>query len=228
MHQPLFTMNKVHTVFSALIILSCTLFSPAQAYQVPQTPTQFKAYYNSGTYEKELTQAIVDARRFIIARADSNKKNDQDSKLAIILDIDETSLSNYPKMVAHNFVNTKEQIHQAILQGDAPAIAPTLSLYNEALQHGVTVFFVTGRHESEREATIDNLKKAGYKNWAGLYVRPNDYDQPSIVPFKSQTRAAIARKGYLIIASIGDQQSDLTGGYAEKTFKLPNPYYYLP
>jgi hypothetical protein len=27
---------------------------------------------------------------------------------------------------------------------------------------------------------------------------------------------------------LGDQNSDLTGGYAERGFKLPNPYYYLP
>jgi len=27
---------------------------------------------------------------------------------------------------------------------------------------------------------------------------------------------------------MGDQESDLRGGYAEKTFKLPNPVYFLP
>jgi hypothetical protein len=27
---------------------------------------------------------------------------------------------------------------------------------------------------------------------------------------------------------MGDQESDLSGGYAEKTFKLPNPVYFLP
>jgi len=29
----------------------------------------------------------------------------------------------------------------------------------------------------------------------------------------------------MIIANIGDQESDLAGGFAEKTFKLPNPFY---
>jgi len=48
-----------------------------------------------------------------------------------------------------------------------------------------------------------------------------------LVTFKSEARAAITKQGYTIIASIGDQYSDLKGGYAEKTFKLPNPYYYL-
>jgi acid phosphatase len=29
----------------------------------------------------------------------------------------------------------------------------------------------------------------------------------------------------VIIANMGDQASDLAGGHAEKTFKLPNPFY---
>jgi hypothetical protein len=29
----------------------------------------------------------------------------------------------------------------------------------------------------------------------------------------------------VIIANLGDQFSDLAGGYAERTFKLPNPFY---
>ena len=31
-----------------------------------------------------------------------------------------------------------------------------------------------------------------------------------------------------IIASVGDQWSDLDGGYAERVFKLPNPFYFIP
>ena len=38
----------------------------------------------------------------------------------------------------------------------------------------------------------------------------------------------LTEQGYTILLSIGDQQSDLDGGYAERTFKLPNPVYFLP
>ena len=34
--------------------------------------------------------------------------------------------------------------------------------------------------------------------------------------------------GRVIIANLGDQDSDLTGGYAERTFKLPDPFYFTP
>ncbi|HAU3856875.1 TPA: HAD family acid phosphatase, partial [Legionella pneumophila] len=157
-----------------------------------------------------------------------NKNNKHPQKLAIVLDIDETSLSNYDKMVKRDFTGSKEQIHKEILAANSPAIKPMLTLYKNALKQGIKVFFVTGRQESERDATRANLIKAGYTKWAGLYLRPNGYSSPSIIPFKSKAREMIAKKGYTIIASIGDQCSDIQGGYAKKGFKLPNPFYYLP
>jgi hypothetical protein len=48
------------------------------------------------------------------------------------------------------------------------------------------------------------------------------------IPYKSGTRAYIESQGYEIVADIGDQFSDLEGGFADKTFKMPNPNYYLP
>jgi acid phosphatase len=35
-------------------------------------------------------------------------------------------------------------------------------------------------------------------------------------------------KGYTVLASVGDQPSDLAGGYAERSFLMPNPFYRLP
>jgi hypothetical protein len=48
------------------------------------------------------------------------------------------------------------------------------------------------------------------------------------IHYKSATRAYIESQGYDIVGNFGDQFSDLIGGYADKTFKLPNPNYYLP
>ena len=48
------------------------------------------------------------------------------------------------------------------------------------------------------------------------------------IQYKSGTRAYIESQGYDIVANFGDQFSDLEGGFADKTFKLPNPNYYLP
>jgi hypothetical protein len=34
--------------------------------------------------------------------------------------------------------------------------------------------------------------------------------------------------GFDIVANFGDQFSDLNGGFSDKTFKMPNPNYFLP
>ncbi|MFC8859492.1 HAD family acid phosphatase, partial [[Kitasatospora] papulosa] len=40
--------------------------------------------------------------------------------------------------------------------------------------------------------------------------------------YKTEQRAKIEGKGYTIIANIGNNTTDLVGGHAERTFKLPD------
>lgn len=214
-----------------LVTLTATLIFSASFSEPPNLSLlkkEVRDYYDSGLYQKELIKKIEQAHEFIISQAISNQKNKIHQKLALVLDIDETSLSNYEKMAKRDFVGSRQQIHHEILAADSPPIKPMLSLYHDALDHGIKVFFVTGRTESERNATKENLVKAGYTHWSGLYLRPKEYSHQSIIPFKSKTRETIAKKGYTIVASIGDQYSDISGGNAIKGFKLPNPFYYLP
>ncbi|MFA5959224.1 MAG: HAD family acid phosphatase [Tatlockia sp.] len=189
---------------------------------------EITAYHDSGFYEKELACVINQAKAYLSSQIAINTRLGNKRKLALVLDIDETSLSNYPRMAKRQFDGNKAQITQDIQAADAPAINPTLALYTFAKQHGVDVFFVTGRSTALLQATQKNLVKAGYNNWDGLFFKPNNYHQASIIPFKAETRKLIEQKGYTIVASIGDQFSDIKGGYAQKGFKLPNPYYYLP
>ena len=48
------------------------------------------------------------------------------------------------------------------------------------------------------------------------------------IHYKSATRAHIESLGYEIVGNFGDQFSDLIGGSADRTFKMPNPNYFLP
>ena len=217
----------MYTFFAVICAFILNKSSFAEPANLTLLTEKIQAYHDSGAYQKELKHVMTRAHHFVVNRVQANAHHTPHEKLAIVLDIDETSLSNYDKIVARGFTTNHERIHRDVLAADVPAIKDMLTFYDDALKQGVAVFFVTGRIESDRRATIKNLKQAGYHDWAGLYLKPNNYNQPSIIPFKSQTRAAISKLGYTIIASIGDQQSDLTGGYAEKTFKLPNPFYYL-
>lgn len=185
-------------------------------------------YHDSGNYDRELIAVIDKAQHYIDSQVRINNQRKHKRKLALVLDIDETSLTNYDKMVKRDFYGNHEQIHQEILAADAPAIQPMLSLYRHALKQGIKIFFVTGRRTAETDATKTNLLRAGYKDWSGLYMRPDGYHYPSVERFKAHARALICQDGYTVIATIGDQYSDLLGGFAQKEFKLPNPFYYLP
>lgn len=85
--------------------------------------------------------------------------------------------------------------------------------------------FITARKESQRAVTEKNLHGAGYDGWTKLVLKL-DSDTSSAQAYKTAARAALA-KDYTIIANIGDQLSDLAGGSAECTFKLPNPFYFI-
>ncbi len=89
------------------------------------------------------------------------------------------------------------------------------------------MFFITGRPDNipqVREQTRANLESAGYHNWAGLSLNPGGL---ATVPYKSGERAKIERRDYRIVANVGDQESDLQGGHADRAFKLPNPFYFI-
>ena len=146
-------------------------------------------------------------------------------KPAIVLDIDETSLSNYSLLAAALFADAPATLNLAGLLAISPAIKPTLAIYRYARANGIAVFFVTGRPAAINSLTESNLKSAGYdKGWDGLMNKTSD---KGTMAFKSGARAEIEKKGYTIVANIGDQESDLAGGHAEEAFKLPNPFYFI-
>jgi predicted secreted acid phosphatase len=64
--------------------------------------------------------------------------------------------------------------------------------------------------------------------FCGPYIHATPAASCPTIQYKSGTRAYIESQGYDIVADFGDQFSDLLGGFADKTFKMPNPNYYLP
>jgi len=187
-----------------------------------------RQYHDSGDYDRDVAAQVAQAKDYLLEQVTHLNGLKNKKRLAIVLDIDETSLSNYPNLIQQDFANNQVAIHAALLKGNDPAIRPTLDLYNTARKHGVDVFFITGRNEAERASTERNLIEAGYTKWTKLYVKPENYHNPSAAPFKSTFRKEIEAHDYTIILSLGDQYSDLTGGHALKGFKLPNPFYHIP
>lgn len=182
-------------------------------------------YHDSGEYEKDIARTIKQAEAYLKDRIEKNKGH---KKLAIVLDIDETALSNYADMVKMGFGGTLKEIEDAEGQGKCEAIKPTLDLYQMAKAHDVAVFFITARRELYRPGTESNLVNAGYKSYDGLYLLPMDYHDKSVAAYKVASRKEIESKGYDIVLSLSDQEADLRGGHADKAFKLPDPFYLVP
>jgi acid phosphatase len=150
-------------------------------------------------------------------------------KLALILDIDETTLSNYQEEVGADFAYNKPVFDAWVETAQAPAIPGTLRLYKEAQRLGVSVLFITGRDESQRGATERNLRAQGFDHWQELMMRPADHGSQSIGEFKQVARSQMVAKGYTLALNVGDQWSDLKGKpEAEFSVKYPDPYYFIP
>jgi hypothetical protein len=151
-------------------------------------------------------------------------------KLAMVLDVDETSLSNYCEMKREDYGFLSAMFNEWEVSSAADMPVPgTLRLFNKARAAGVEVFFITGRPDEQRAATAKNLDAAGYKGWKGLGLRVGPQMTMGTAAFKSEERKKIVDAGYRIVMSVGDQWSDLNGeSKAEISVKLPNPFYYLP
>lgn len=183
---------------------------------------QIRSYYDSGRQAQDVARVEARAQSYIDQRVKAGAR-----KPALVLDIDDTSLSSYTYEIAENFGYDAASWNEWMTDGKFPVMPATLALAAHVQREGVAVFFVTGRREAQRAATARELHALGYI-WTGLYLRPPSDHRKSVIPFKSSARATIAAAGYDVLASIGDQWSDSCGGSTERLYKLPNPMYYLP
>jgi hypothetical protein len=154
------------------------------------------------TWQRDVRTVIDTALPYVQQRT----ANTSGRQLAIVFDVDNTTLET--------------DFHEWY-EFPTPAVQPSLALARYAKSRGVAVFFVTARPGIIHSWTDHNLRTVGYPV-DGLYVRdlPDLFDELSA--YKTRKRAEIEAKGYTIIANIGNRDTDLVGGHAERTFKLPD------
>ena len=191
---------------------------------------QVRAYHECtctcGCLANDIDRQADRAIAFLRQRAASRKPQE---KLALILDIDETTLSNYKEELDNDFAYIPATFDAWVVSAQAPAIGGTLRLYKEAQKLGVSIFFITGRWEKERDATERNLRAEGFDRWQELTMRSEEDGSETIGEFKAEIRRRIAAKGYTLALNVGDQWSDLKGKpEAEYNVKYPDPYYFIP
>ena len=147
---------------ASLVVAGClSVYSAcAAALATPNmwdTQERINRYIESGQYDTDVAAVVAQARAYMEQRAPAV------SKPAIVLDIDETALTNWPAYRANGWARITggpcdvERGPCGTLawqqMAAAKAIAPTLELAKRAEALNVAVFFITGRMENLREAT---------------------------------------------------------------------------
>lgn len=221
-------MNMLQSFFmKGLLILPClALVACAPITHEPENLSTLKekvlSYSESELYEKDLTTATRGATAFLRAR-----KAPGDEKLAVIFDIDETTLSNLPHMKKTDWGYQPKVWDAWVATAEGEAIEPLRKIYQLAVELDYKIIFLTGRTEADRSATARNLRQEGMGTYDRLILRPRRGTAPyeKAIVFKTNVRKKLEDEGYTIVANFGDQTSDLEGGYSERTYKLPNPFY---
>ncbi len=179
------------------------------------------------------------------------------SQKAIVLDVDDTTLTTWNYEIFSNWAYVPAT-NATYVNGELfPATPGMVAMVNKAKAEGYAIFFLTGRPALQEAATLGNLTSsdsigldAGYPTPTtlndgedGLFTKPALADYPAYLKtacaadpggacttthYKTAVRAHIESLGYDIVANFGDQFSDLKGGFADQTFKMPNPNYFLP
>jgi predicted secreted acid phosphatase len=208
----------MRTIFMLIALLLSGDAAVASSAPPPSTPDEIVAYHDSGEWDADISRVIRRAERQV-------RRHRHDTRPAVVLDIDDTSLSNYQCLKEFGFDRAASDCGK---RSDLPAIPQTLRLYRLARNNHVTVFFITGRRAKARRPTLRNLRAAGYRGKLRVRMRPNHEAAGTHDGWKARTRSGLEARGYRIVANVGDQRSDLDGGHALRRFKLPNPMYVIP
>jgi hypothetical protein len=210
------------TVFLLALVPGTSAATPPS---YPATPDEIREYRQSGDWGRDIGAVTKRAAAWLKKRTAARNAP---RRPAIVFDIDETTLDNYPCIAAGGFADVKTALAVCVVRYDTPALKRVRAVFRLARKLKIRIVFITGRPEATREGTLRDLRDSGYTGKYTLVMRPNDYARDSVVPFKAGARRSIQRKGFKIIANVGDQRSDLNGGFSERRFYIPNPMYLTP
>ncbi|MEQ1607295.1 MAG: 5'-nucleotidase, lipoprotein e(P4) family [Pyrinomonadaceae bacterium] len=159
--------------------------------------------------------------------ADLDKKNikklpkaEQKKPRAIVVDIDETVLDNSPSQALSIKNKTPFNLNEWYAWGEmrkAKAIPGSVDFLNYAVSKGAKVFFVSNRDEVQKQATIDNLKNAGFKDASTDNVLMRQVDAENKPISTKEPRRQFILQKYRIVILMGDNLDDLSNVFERKS-----------
>jgi predicted secreted acid phosphatase len=123
---------------------------------------QIKHYYGTASdsnYARQMHQIVGSAENYL---AWASHQHHGQGKPAVVFDIDDTLLNTYDYEIANQFGFTPASNAVFVNAGAFPAVFFMPELVSFAASHGYAVFFITGRRQTQTDATVANLVSAGY------------------------------------------------------------------
>ncbi|MFO7865054.1 MAG: 5'-nucleotidase, lipoprotein e(P4) family [Salinivirgaceae bacterium] len=234
-------MNKViYIIALAFIFVSCNCQAPQKAEK--QKSSDY-LLLSTVWYQVSAERVALYHQAYNIAkmRIDQIGQTDYERQPAVVLDIDETVLDNSPYQAWCVQTGNKfspETWNKWVQQADATPLTGALEFTKYAKENGVEVIYLSNRHVSQLEATLQNLSDLNFPNASAEYVFLKDSTSN-----KKYRREKVNEK-YEIALLVGDnlgdfdhlydyranrnahkvveEQKDLFG---DKFIMLPNPMY---
>ena len=188
-------------------------------------------FRESGGYTADIRGTVAAARTYLDHwLATQCHEQVRDCRAMIVSDIDDTIVSWYSfyasPAVGWQYLPSLEAV--AMADCSTPPIRQTIAFLKEAQSRGVTLALITGRKSPSRAVTASCLAKVGITGEHYLILRsPSEYTMTA-AEYKANRRRILERAGWRIALSIGDQVSDMAGGYTDAGFLVPNPMYFIP
>ena len=193
---------------------------PARADPIPAGPraaAEIRAYHDSGAWARDRA-AVADRA---LATLEAWRGANPSAAGALVTDLDDTLVSWYRAYDRADFAGKAPARWCA-----QPLIRPVARLTAHARALGLRVIVLTGRKETARAPTAECLRRLGI-GFDALVMRERAEEGLTAARWKAAERARIEASGLPVVVAIGDQASDLAGGHALATFRLPNPMYVI-
>jgi acid phosphatase len=181
-------------------------------------------FTHTAQYQKEFSAATRAARAFC---SNYKAEHPNERNIAVVSDIDETILDNREELERPKF--NWDEFPKWVTAARAPVLKDTVAFLRWARKNGFAIFLITGRPETDRVGTIENLVRDQVE-YDALYLRPGHNEGPGepAETYKSGVRKSIEDAGFRVVVNIGDQFSDLADGHSLDCEKLPNKMYFIP
>ena len=207
-------------------VLTCLLFLPVLAQTSPSRQAGADNEYQTGAVLWTQSSAEYRAlafQTFSLAKlrldqdlAQHRSRRSKALRPAIIVDADETVLDNsrfQAELILRGAAYTPQAWTAWCDRAEAGAVPGAVEFLNYASQHGVRVFYITNRRQTEKAGTVANLKKLGFPDVSDDTVMIREQGTTA----SKESRRQSVRSHYRVVLLVGDNLNDFNDDFAGKS-----------